>query len=329
MPSIDFAKAESQSLILQIIHETGPSSDCIERKSHRILTEESFANAMLDQLEGAHQKQSLNWDSWRAVACFVQLTRRVLNLSASRNVITRSLILLGAIRQTCASWLERIQQRAADTTNGEQRTNLYTRFVDIALICCSTFDVEEKHIVKVLQQANAISILLRCSIIICENQQSTTSDFMSLHKAALHDWRRLSFRLFPLLHKHVLQNGTGLNHAVSQSWAAFAPSTGKRWKIVDKERRSWLMITSGSLPVHFNMLTGELLINGAPLARLSEEYTRHSLYSRLFQETILDIGPTDEPGMQYSAKLTHYGNKLHFGMSNGDMLVVATKHESR
>jgi hypothetical protein len=53
------------------------------------------------------------------------------------------------------------------------------------------------------------------------------------------------------------------------------------------------------------------------------------MYSRLFQSFILDVGPTDEPGMHFSAGSVHKGHILHFGMKQGDMLVVATKGDSR
>lgn len=329
MPSIDFAKPETQLLVSQIIYEAGPSNDCVERKTHRILTEQSFANVMLEQLEQSHEKQSLNWDSWRAAAILSQLARRILSCSKSDAITERGLNFLYALRRTSVSWQERIQQRIADTTSSERRTELYTKLVEVTLLCSSTFDVEDEVVEDILQQENAISIFLRNSIVISENRNSTTPTFPAIHKAMLQDWRLLSHRTFPHIHAHVLRNREDLDRAVLASWAAFVPPSRNNWKIVDKMHKDWLSTTSGSLPVHINIMTGELLIDGAPLARLPEEYTRHATYARLFPKTAIDVGPSDEPGMLFSAKSTHRGYKLHFGTEQDDILVVATMGETQ
>jgi hypothetical protein len=329
MPSIDFAKPETQLLVAQIIHEAGPSNECVERKTHRILTEQSFANVMLEQLERSHEKQSLNWDSWRAAAILSQLARRILSCSKSHTVTKRGLNFLHALRQSSVSWQERIQQRITDTTSSERRTELYTKLVEVTLLCSSTFDVEDEAVEDILQQEDAISTFLRNSIVISENRNSTTSMFPTLHRSMLQDWRLLSHRIFPHIHAHVLRSREDLDRAVLASWAAFIPPPRNNWKIVDKMHKHWLSTTSGSLPVHINIMTGDLLIDGAPLARLPEEYIRHATYTRLFPKTAIDVGPSDEPGMLFSAKATHHGYKLHFGTKQDDLLVVATKNEIR
>jgi len=40
------------------------------------------------------------------------------------------------------------------------------------------------------------------------------------------------------------------------------------------------------LPAHYNLLTAKLLVNGQPLARLSTDYTKHSLHDTSIGELI-------------------------------------------
>ncbi|KAH4108552.1 hypothetical protein HBI25_111470 [Parastagonospora nodorum] len=328
MPSLDFAKVECHVLILQIVHEAGPNNSRTER-THHIVAEEAFGNAMLRQLEVSLRKVSQNWESWRAMAIFVQLARRVLSFTRHQPIQERSLAFLHEVRQVCTTWLDCLRQRIATTTNSEQITDLYSRVLEVALLCCSTFDVEDAFLEDAFQRPNAISTLLQCSITIRENYLSAIPEFVSIHNAMLHNWRVLSLRIFPRLHQHILLDGEDLSNAISATWAAFNHSTKTKWTILSNGHRNWLCTLSGSLPVHFNLLTGGLLIKGLPLARLPERYTKHPTYSVLFQKFLVDVGPTDEAGMHFSAKSTHHGQKLHFGMEGNDMLVVATKEGSR
>jgi len=328
MPSLDFAKVECHVLILQIVHEVGPNDSRVER-THHIVAEEAFGNAMLKQLEVSLRKVSQNWESWRAAAIFVQLARRVLSLTRYQRIKERSLTFLHEVRQVCTTWLERLRQRIATTTNSEQATDLYSRVLEVALLCCSTFDVEDVFLEDVFRRPHAIATLLRCSITIRENHLSAIPEFASIHNTMLQNWRVLSLRMFPRLHRHILLDGEDLSDAISATWAAFDPSTETKWTILSNGHRNWLCTLSGSLPVHFNLLTGELLIKGLPLARLPERYTKHPTYSLLFQKFLVDVGPTNEAGMHFSARSTHHGQKLHFGMEGEDMLVVATKEGSR
>jgi hypothetical protein len=324
MPSVDFAKMETQILIMQIISQAGPSSGHhVERATHRILHQKRFSIALVEKLESALQGVARNWDSWRALATFSQLVRRVLSLTSSREVVGRSLRYLGDVQHICFDWLERLRGRAKTSTNGEQRTELYTRISEIGLLCVSTFDVEDDFLEEVLQQPRAISILLQCCLQIRENHGCIKAENDNLHNIMLQAWRALQYRIFPILQQYVLANNAELNEAISATWTAFQRRPEANWSTVGNAHKHWLHITSGSLPVHFNLLTAELLINGLPLARLPKEYIRHAMYEALFGKCIMDVANTCEPGMSFSAKSSHYGYKLHFAKSGGDMLIVA------
>jgi hypothetical protein len=324
MPSVDFAKIETQVVIAQVVHQAGPpKNEYVERATHRILTEDSFGNTMLDKLETATRNVAQNWDSWRALAAFAQLARRVLSLSSSADVIRRCLEYLQNARRTCMGWLHRLKERAATTTNGEQRTELYTRVTEIALLCTSTYDVEDKFLNHVLEQPRAVTNLLQCCLQIRENHDSVRPESVAFHKTMMQEWRSVMYRMFNSLHDRILSDSTGLNEAVLCNWAAFQLNPEVKWKAYDGHQKHCFHILSGGLPVHFNLLSAELLINGLPLARLPIEFTGHFMYLPLFKNIILDVAPTDQPGMTFSAKSTHHGYKLHFGMKGQDMLVVA------
>lgn len=328
IPTLDFSKVETQCLILQTATQVGLPNDDVERTSHSVLKDPTFGFTLIAHLDIAAKRVEENWESWRALATFVQLACRITNLTTSLEVRARCLQFLHKTRRIAIVWLHRLKTRAASSTNDEQRTELFSRATEIALLGIATFDVDNKFIDVILQQQDAVSSFLQCSIAVQENQD-LLSGTEGLRKPALQAWRSLVYRVFPRLRDRILRDCAGLNQAVLECWAAFQPATNAAWRVLDGPHQHWLYITSGNLPVHLNLLTGELLVNGLPLSRLPSEYLSHPMYKPLFSGSALEVVPTDEPGMRFSAKAMYNDHKLHFGMDAANMLVVGTCKERK
>jgi hypothetical protein len=284
---------------------------------------------MLEQLEIALRRVSENWESWRASASFSLLARRMLSLTQSPEVRKRALNYLVELRSVCVRWLQRLKARAASSTEDGQRNELHSRATEIALLCASTYDVEDIDFDIVLQQDSAISVLLQSSIIINENCDSVRSEHQALYESMLQSHRAMMYRAFEKLRTFVLQDSTGLCDAVKANWAVFAPTTASDWCSLEQPQHHWLVVNSGTLLVHFNLLTADLLVNGLPLARLPSEFRQHEMYRPLFSKSTLEVVPTDEPGLRFSARYTYHHYNLHFGMKDPDMLVVAVQNNCR
>jgi hypothetical protein len=330
IPSVDFTKIETQCMVLQTVLQTGPPSQCIERSGHTILTEVAFGHAMLAQLESNLDRIRENWESWRAAATFSLLARRVLSLTRALDVRRRATDYLETLRGVCSTWLRRLKERVAVSTDDSQRTELWSRATEVALLCTSTYDVEETEFETTLQSESAISTLLQASIVVHEHCGSVESDFPELFRISLHSWKLLMYRILPNLRQHLLKSDDGLSHAVKNNWAAFESTSSNSWaSLDDKSQQHWMLTTSGSLPVHFNLLTGELLVDGLPLARLPAEYMRHKMYEPLFCKSALEVVPTNEVGLRFSARSLYHGYNLHFGMKGNDILLSAIGHGTR
>lgn len=321
-PTLDFSKVETQCLIQQTVTQVGLSSGSVERANHCILRDPVFGRKMITSIEIAAQRVEENWESWRAMATFIQLARRVNNLTESSEVREHCLRFLHKARRISLAWLHRLQIRVASSTNDEQRSELSSRATEIALLGTTTFDVEDQYIDAVLQQQDATSSLLQFAIAVQENKDLVLGA-ECLQKLTLQAWSSLMYRIYPKLSSAVLHDSTGINEAVLHSWAAFEPANGALWSKLSKSRQHWLHIKSGKLPVHINLLTGQLLVNGLPLTRLPSNYLAHAMYRPLFSAAVLEVVPTDEPGMRFSAKSTFHDHKLHFGMAAADMQIVA------
>lgn len=245
MPALSFAKAETQCLIRQTIHQAGISSDqgTVERATHEELTYETFGNTLIRQLDLSLQRVTENWESWRALASFVELATRLLTLSASSTVQGKCLIYLDKARKISLQWLHNIKQRIQTSTDDRQRSELCSRAVEISLVCASTFDIDQSFVDELLQDASAASILLQCSIVIQQSKDTTSSDHDLLYRSMLQAWRSLVYRVTPALTTEITFHGsTCLDDAVTDTWSAFSPSGP--WKALAYPKEHWLVTSS-------------------------------------------------------------------------------------
>ncbi|KAF2031984.1 hypothetical protein EK21DRAFT_99304 [Setomelanomma holmii] len=238
-----------------------------------------------------------------ALASFALLARRILSMNSSLTVIARSLQYLAEIRKIYH----------------EQRSELYMRTLEIALLGTSTCDVETAFFPDLVRQPNTVSALLQCSIRVKENEESLKSDAEGNRKTMHSAWRRLMYRIFPALQQQVVKDSNGLDEAILLSWATFQSGAGATWSHAK----------SGRLLVHFDLLTGDLMVDGLPLTCLPIAFTQHRMYDRLFGNSILEVGPSYEIGMRFAVKSTRHGYHMHFGMRQMDMLMLTTNAQTR
>jgi hypothetical protein len=328
MPGVDFARTETQCMLQQIVHQAGPPNGEVERKLHCILHDQEFCHSVLVKLETFLQSLSENWESWKALATFSLLARRILSLSSSDTVTKRSLEYLVEVRHVSLRWLRKLEDRVMASTNREQRFGLHYRTLDIALLCASTFDIDDINLSKVFGNLAAVSALIQCSVTISENQHCLRSAPEGLSKIMHQSWRRLMYRILPTVQEQICYSDQGLNQAILASWAAFQPVPEVGWTKLSESQCQWLYTVSGRFTIHFDLLKGELLVNGKPLTRLPAHLTQHATYVQLFGTAILEVGPSDVDGMDFSAKSTRQDYKLNFGMRGKDMLLTASKDGS-
>jgi hypothetical protein len=247
MPAVDFTKAETQCLIRQILHQAGYPSDhdTTERISHEELTNGVFGAKMIRQLGVSLLKVTENWESWRALASFVQLATRLLTLATSSMIMSRCLSYLVQARKVSMRWLDDIRTRIQTSTDNDQRSELWSRAVEVALVCTSTFDIDQGHVDKLLQKPSAASIFLQCSIVIQQSQDTTFSDHDSLYRTMLQSWRSLVYRVAPTLTMEIIARGnTCLSDAITATWSKFNPSSS--WQALTGNKSHWLATTSNS-----------------------------------------------------------------------------------
>ncbi|RFN48648.1 hypothetical protein FIE12Z_7114 [Fusarium flagelliforme] len=326
MPTVDFNQEETAIFLLQMSLQAGPSTISQNiRDTHMRLTDVEFGRQLLKGLSEAVSRIEKNWESHTALCSFTLLTTRLLSLTSSQ--LSQDVLgLLSRCRNISYQWLLTLIRKVQDTADEMQRKELLESVLDIAMICLQTFDVDDCHLMEILRDSEKASVLVECSMAIY-NATPTKNKAQSPLQCIMEDRTQQTLHRVrsDLVYEVVLRKNECLDLAIKRNWPDFSRTT--EWSLASGTNY-WLETYSGRRQVDLNVLTGELLVNGAPLARLPREYSMHEDYGRLFGTMILDAMPSDVPGMRFSATREFLRYTVHFGMQGQDLLVHLHKSEA-
>ena len=333
MPFVDFKQTDTALVVLQCIHQAGPPCDGDKiRPGHSLAIDGRFALVILEQLNDSLLRIKQNWESSQALSIFICIARRLLSLNSDQKIRAACLRYLCDARAVAFDWVG-ILKTKADFAQPMDRGEFVFRSVVAALICASTFDVDRRYLATVLTPPQDASILIQCCITIRECGRAVYSSSDTQLKLLHSRHLRLLRDAFAIL----AENQDALHNAISQSWSGYGCSAD--W-IVTETAPHWIVThmssteENGSSAVHYDLLSGNLLVDGQPLGRLPSEYERHVSYERLFGNSTIEVMPSSAAGLRFSAKTPYFGFELQFGMAaapsspTDDLVVQASEGPS-
>ncbi|KAK1974854.1 hypothetical protein LZ30DRAFT_810521 [Colletotrichum cereale] len=335
-PSVDFKKRDTAIVIQQCVYQAGPPSGCVLRSAHTICQEKGFASRMLEGLFEAIQLFEENWQSLAALGTFTTLSRRLISLAHCPDTQKECLRFLSKARNVLFSWAQILKCKTQGSSDDQERLEFQRRALEAYLMCADTFNVDETFQDAVFLSDSSISVFMQCSIGIHEGSQTLLASLETPIRHLYSRWQRTSYLHCSLLARKVVTEGSSaLDDAISASWSVYEPS--RHWMTLPEAHNTWLTSNTASptpMVVHFNLITGELLVDGSPLDHLPQQYLKHNSYQYLFGRLSLEIMPTPVPGMQFSSKRRYAEYDVHLGLghvskgSGADLLVQASKGES-
>lgn len=331
-PTVDLRKVEATFIFLQAMNQAGPlgeDDDGFRRTGHSVVGDEAFARALFAQIKDAAARIKSNWESSYALGLIVSITARVLSLASSSEVQRQALLLLAEWRKMAFDWTSLLRKECDDSHDDSQKAEILDKLVFVALVSIGTFDVDPGHFETVLRDSTNASIFLKCGNLIYEYRSpgEATANH-SLSKIMHQRWQRLACRAFPLLSASVLDREapTILDDAIRDQWPQF--ERGPPWKSLSDGCWATSMTASQAgrpLPLHYNFLTGQLLVDGSPLSRLPCRYESNKTYQQIFGHYRFQVVPSWRKNMQFASRQPYSGYTLHFGFKNSRLLIHATR----
>lgn len=301
------------SLFLQAAWEAGRPSGDVLRQAHAEFEYPLFCQKLLFVLRNRIDAIEASWDEQRSMSTTIQLSLRLLSLSPTKDVYEACLVLIRRARSVTLDWCDQLQfqlNMASDQELRRQKDNIL--LLSAALLCFSTFDVSREHLKDLLQSECELAIAAEINSIIYDHLPGNV-ETLPLHlQQSMLRRSKIAHANEPQLKSLLLYHGAGLTQAVQKLWHGAILSS--QWKPVNDSQ--WMSNrTSPSdraepQAVHYNLFTGELLIDGLPSGKVPEDYKQQPLFQRILGPAVPSVFASDLPGMVYRVARPIYGNEV-------------------
>ncbi|RDA88952.1 hypothetical protein CP532_0612 [Ophiocordyceps camponoti-leonardi (nom. inval.)] len=214
------------------------------------------------------------------------------------------------MRCVTAGWLHHLRGNASSSTENAVRSEYLERSLEVALVCLSTFDVDDEHLVEILDCPDSAAVYYDCLIHTHERRsESKYSD--AILQTLIFRSKRLTRRALPALTSS-LADSPSLNRTIARAWAANFPPE-QAWELRDECWVSTADDRAGD-SFHLNLLTGELLINGLSPSRVPIQYETNASFRTLFGGARPEVTVSGKPGMRYQTRSLIHGNQVYINL---------------
>jgi hypothetical protein len=286
---LNFTRCETNVLLTQAACEAGPAvineNRLIYRDTHSCLDDPSFCVDILQTLFNVIASVEKNWQGATAVRTLIMLAARILSISSSSKIHCLCLSFLNKARHVTVNWMQDLLMRLCDCENEEQSDIWASLLLEISLTCVATFDIDDQYIPMLLSNELELSILTECSITVNDLGPTISTELPNSTKRLLWQYTRTLHRMESVLMEIIIQAPSGLDKSIQKLWSSY--KVGNGWTAIQTASTGWLetrMVsdTGDNSIVHYNVLGGNLLINGYPLSRLPRSYESNQSFIRLF-----------------------------------------------
>jgi hypothetical protein len=263
------------------------------REAHFDLSQEDFGIQIVDVLEKSFTSISGNWKEGWTAATLAVIACRLFSLSPSESVKHQVLTFLSRLRQVLFTWTEQVLVLLNKQTSelgllAVPRAELVNRVLQLAASCRQTYALGLNALHHVFRDRRAISIFIRCAIILHMNGPPSVSNLPSALRYLLERDVLVAVEALDFLVGAVSRSGDELDHAILGIWQGFCRDSAP-WRNVGER---WIScMTSGSsnrqvLSVYLNLLDGSLLVDGKAQGTLPKEIIQHSFFKTLFPNRV-------------------------------------------
>jgi hypothetical protein len=292
--TLTFRNEAVNILLMQAAWYTGPpntENPSATRECFTILEDTAFGHNLLQELGSMLTSIEANWLEGVSAKSIIWLTTRLLTVASSLDVRNCAFCLLRRARAVTLKWTRQLTTHIQKCEKEDQLEDLKIRALEMAAICRATYDVDHGDFWHVLSSGADVATLVECAIIIHNNTPPKLDHLSPQTHFLLDRDRRLSAALKEHLERLIFSSNDGLNRCILRMWSAY--KQGSLWGMSDSrwiKTKTAAISGNASQEVQYNLLSGQLLVDGLPLGRMGTDYILHPTYTRLFLEvSALDL----------------------------------------
>ena len=328
--NLNFGTLEVGTLVTELALVVGPPDEqSLLRAGHWVFQDLSFCIALTAQIKRRLESVAANWREGQTVQCLLVLLQRTWNLATSFEARKEVEALMLYVRQVTYDWTRSLRREICIATSTEIAQKRSQDALLAALLCRKTFNIEAAKPDEPLH-ADMLAMFLECSFVLKENLPSKEARCIGklsvfVRKLFVSDLK-LVHRLETQLRRAIQLLNHAVNLAVNNVWVdaeGLSTRVFSSWRLLSPPHDGWVTAQSTSIngsyiqSIHFNILDGTLLIDGHPLGRLPDEYTKQSFFHQVFGNRVFLTYPSSMPGMSYQFASLFENHQVHFGFRDG------------
>ncbi|KAG1750381.1 uncharacterized protein EDB91DRAFT_686470 [Suillus paluster] len=329
--TLNFRREEVYLLLAQAVSQVGPLSSDEGLLWHEELNSMPFLHTLLGELESLLASVEENWLEGITISIIIMLVCRALSSTQAESIKNRGYSLLRRIRTTTFTLLMQLSTKMQASDDETVSRELQGRVRDMAVTCRSTFGIDEDA--SLLLTSDDIKVFAYCGVMIYDNTPSQLGELSQHSKLLLERDKRCCHALEATIRRYAELHREGLDYAIAEIWGSYRQGTP--WRALPAPNSRWLVSQTApsccqlSQNVHFNLVSGSLLVDGKQLGRLPSMIVQHPTYRSIFGDQVFDIVPADIPGMDYATRGNICDHQVSFTLRNSNHLIIRAKHIDR
>lgn len=327
---LNFSSSETVHLFSQLALQAGPPGPGCLREAYRVFADDTFCLRLSEMIDQRLEAINLNWREVNLMELCIALSQRLVAFTSSDDVRELARRSIHSARNATLDWITRLRKEMQNAKDGltEERAAVYA--FKSALLCRRTF-------AGISGQLTAGELRAYCEASIAL-QEFMTTGFESdpvLKTMVIQDTKmdiRDTVYCSMQAHPRVLES------AIFKCWSESGGSTDttfSSWTATEGEEPWVVTRITTKVPaikgqsysicqtVHFNYVSGFLLVDGKPSGRLPERIRDSEELKELFGvHTHLRTYPSRLAGMSHQlVGIVEKCWQIHFGL-RGDRVIV-------
>ena len=339
--NLNFGAPEVVTLVSALAITAGPAERNSKlRTTHWVFNDTQFCTAMVAQIQRRLEDVTANWRESQTVECMLILLHRIWALASSPESIISAERQILNVREMTHGWARMLRADIRNATDPETAQKRSKDALMAAILCRKTFLMEASRPDDMLRYDN-LACYLECGFTLKENMPKTEGSYVSelpstLKRLLVYDLK-LVHRLEDQIRRSIKAYPMAVNQAVNMMWADGGGSTARLftpWTFLTESESGWITAKTicddgmDEKSVHIDLVEGTLLIDGQPIGRLPDEYTKQEFFKQLFGPRVFLTYPSTMLGMSYMLANLFEGHEIHFGY-RGDIAFCRARTQSR
>lgn len=328
---LNFSSSETVRLFVQLALQAGPPGVGDLRETFGVFADESFCFRLAEMIDQRLEAIKSNWREVNLMELCIALSQRLLTFTSLYEVRELALRSIHCARNATLRWITRLREELQNAKDGSTAERAAAYAFRSALLCRRTFAATSN-------QLTAEELKAYCEASIALQEHMATS-FESDHMLKMMVIQDTKMDIRDIIYSSMQDHPQILETAIIKSWSESGSSTDttfSSWTATEGEE-PWVVATittnvaaamgqsyAFSQTVHFNYVSGFLLVDGKPAGRLPERIRDSAEIKELFgHHTHLRTYPSVLLGMSHQLVGLVEGRQIHFGLRNDQVVIRA------